>query len=54
LSRPKRIAVFDNDGTLWCEKPSPIRANFFFRRLAVMADKNPALRARPRVRVQFA
>jgi hypothetical protein len=41
-----RIAVFDNDGTLWCEKPSPIQADFMFRRLAVMAEKDPALRAR--------
>src|SRR5215831_6422676 len=21
---PERVAVFDNDGTLWCEKPMPI------------------------------
>jgi hypothetical protein len=21
----QRVAVFDNDGTLWCEKPMPIR-----------------------------
>jgi phosphoglycolate phosphatase-like HAD superfamily hydrolase len=40
-----RIAVFDNDGTLWCEKPSPIQADFLFRRLAVMAEKDPGLRA---------
>jgi hypothetical protein len=23
-----RVAVFDNDGTLWCEKPMPIQADF--------------------------
>jgi phosphoglycolate phosphatase-like HAD superfamily hydrolase len=40
-----RIAVFDNDGTLWCEKPSPIQADFLFRRLAVMAENDPGLRA---------
>ena len=28
-----RIAVFDNDGTLWCEKPMPVQADFWFRRL---------------------
>ena len=41
-----RIAVFDNDGTLWCEKPIPIQADFILRRLAVMADQGPALRER--------
>jgi hypothetical protein len=29
----ERIAVFDNDGTLWCEKPLPIQADFILRRL---------------------
>ena len=28
-----RIAVYDNDGTLWCEKPMPIQADFILRRL---------------------
>jgi hypothetical protein len=37
-----RIAVFDNDGTLWCEKPMPIQADFILRRLAAMADLDPA------------
>ena len=46
-SRPKeRIAVFDNDGTLWCEKPMPIQADFLFRRLADMAEADPSLRDR--------
>lgn len=27
-----RIAVFDNDGTLWCEKPMPIQLDFVLRR----------------------
>lgn len=40
----ERIAVFDNDGTLWCEKPLPIQADFLFRRLAVMAEADPSLR----------
>jgi hypothetical protein len=22
---PERIAVFDNDGTLWCEQPAPVQ-----------------------------
>jgi hypothetical protein len=43
---PERVAVFDNDGTLWCEKPMPIQLDFLLRRLAVMADQDPALRTR--------
>jgi hypothetical protein len=41
-----RIAVFDNDGTLWCEKPLPVQADFLFRRLGEMAARDPSLRAR--------
>jgi phosphoserine phosphatase len=39
-----RIAVFDNDGTLWCEKPMPIQLDFTVRRLSELAAENPALR----------
>jgi phosphoserine phosphatase len=39
-----RIAVFDNDGTLWCEKPMPIQLDFTVRRLAQMAKQEPSLR----------
>jgi phosphoglycolate phosphatase-like HAD superfamily hydrolase len=42
----KRVAVFDNDGTLWCEKPLPIQADFILRRLAEMAHADPQLRDR--------
>ena len=42
----ERIAVFDNDGTLWCEKPLPIQADFILRRLAEMAEADPDLRER--------
>ena len=38
----ERVAVFDNDGTLWCEKPMPIQADFLFRRLAEMAEADPS------------
>jgi FMN phosphatase YigB (HAD superfamily) len=41
-----RVAVFDNDGTLWCEKPMPIQLDFIFRRLAEMAQADPTLRDR--------
>jgi len=39
-----RIATFDNDGTLWCEKPLPIQLDFILRRWVEMANDNPALR----------
>jgi phosphoserine phosphatase len=42
----ERVAVFDNDGTLWCEKPMPIQLDFILRRLAAMADQEPELRTR--------
>ena len=34
----ERIAVYDNDGTLWCEKPMPIELGFILVRLAEMAE----------------
>jgi phosphoserine phosphatase len=43
---PERVATFDNDGTLWCEKPLPIQADFILRRLYEMAEADPALRDR--------
>jgi len=42
----ERIAVFDADGTLWCEQPVPIEADFILRRLAEMAKADPKLRDR--------
>jgi phosphoglycolate phosphatase-like HAD superfamily hydrolase len=42
----ERVAVFDNDGTLWCEKPLPIQADFILRRLSAMAEADPKLRER--------
>ena len=42
----ERLAVFDNDGTLWCEKPMPIQADFILRRLFEMAEADPGLRDR--------
>jgi phosphoserine phosphatase len=40
----ERVAVFDNDGTLWCEKPMPIELGFILARLAEMADEDASLR----------
>jgi phosphoserine phosphatase len=42
----ERVAVFDNDGTLWCEKPMPIQLDFVLRRLAEMVAAQPELRDR--------
>ena len=39
-----RIAVFDNDGTLWPEQPNCIQFSFAFDRLKSLAHVNPDLR----------
>lgn len=39
-----RVAVFDNDGTLWAEHPMVIQLDFTIRRLGEMAADDPALR----------
>jgi phosphoglycolate phosphatase-like HAD superfamily hydrolase len=41
-----RVAVFDNDGTLWCEKPMPAQADFLLRRIGEMAREDPSLTER--------
>jgi phosphoglycolate phosphatase-like HAD superfamily hydrolase len=38
-----RVAVFDNDGTLWCEKPAYVQLDFLIRRLAAQAAADPSL-----------
>jgi hypothetical protein len=42
----ERVAVFDNDGTLWCEQPVPIQMDFILRRFVEMAQADPALAER--------
>ena len=42
----ERVAVFDNDGTLWSEKPIPIQLDFTLFRMAEQADKDLSLRDR--------
>jgi len=37
----ERIATFDNDGTLWCEKPLYVQADFLFRRFVAMVKEDP-------------
>ena len=47
---PDRIATFDNDGTLWCEKPLYVQADFIFRRFTAMVRENPSGRRSSRTR----
>src|SRR6516225_744389 len=39
-----RIAAFDNDGTLWSEKPLPVQALFAFDRVRALAPQHPEWR----------
>jgi phosphoserine phosphatase len=36
-----RVAVFDNDGTLWAEHPLPVQARFVLDRIHALAPRNP-------------
>jgi len=38
-----RIATFDNDGTLWVEKPAPPQFDFLFRVWTEAVKKDPSL-----------
>jgi phosphoglycolate phosphatase-like HAD superfamily hydrolase len=38
---PERIAVFDNDGTLWCEQPLPVQLYFALDRVKALAPQHP-------------
>ncbi len=38
---PDRIATFDNDGTLWCEKPVPVQGAFALDRIKALAPEHP-------------
>lgn len=41
---PERIATFDADGTLWCEKPVQIQIAWILQRLAETAENDTSLR----------
>ncbi len=43
----RRVACFDNDGTLWCERPSYPQYDFFVDALQSAVDTNPALSETP-------
>lgn len=47
---PERIAVFDNDGTLWPEAPVPFQAAFVFDELKRRSTIEPELAADPMVK----
>ena len=46
VPRSERTAVYDNDGTLWCEKPIPIELGFILRRFVELAEADESLRDR--------
>lgn len=46
IPAPQRIAVFDNDGTLWCEKPMYIQLDYLLRKLAQQAESESSLRSK--------
>jgi len=41
LPVPERIAVFDNDGTLWSEQPVPVQLYFALDRVKALAPRHP-------------
>lgn len=44
-----RIAVFDNDGTMWSEKPVPFQAFFILDRLEELSKSNPEIKQNPQI-----
>jgi phosphoserine phosphatase len=41
---PERVAIFDNDGTLWCEQPIYVQFAFAIDRIKAMAPERPEWR----------
>lgn len=50
IPEEERLAVFDNDGTLWCERPHYVQEAFLIDALARRAAEDPALREREEFR----
>src|SRR5688500_12345814 len=46
VSPAERIATFDNDGTLWSEKPVPFQLVFAFDQVKAMAPQHPEWKAK--------
>lgn len=47
LPEAERFAVFDNDGTLWCERPTYVQYDFFVDELRRRTAREPELGRRP-------
>ena len=43
----ERVAYLDNDGTMWCEKPSYVQLDFFVDALRQRTEHDPSLADRP-------
>jgi len=54
VPEPERVAVFDNDGTLWPEQPLPFQAAFAFDELRGALQRQPALAEDPMVQAALA
>jgi phosphoglycolate phosphatase-like HAD superfamily hydrolase len=50
----ERVAVFDNDGTLWPEQPLPFQAAFAFDELKGAVQRKPELASDPMVQAALA
>src|SRR5258705_11953372 len=46
ISVADRVAYFDNDGTLWCERPSYVQLDFFLDALRRRVTADPSIRER--------
>jgi phosphoserine phosphatase len=44
---PDRLACFDNDGTLWCERPSYVQLDYLVTLLRAATREDEGLRSRP-------
>ena len=42
-----RVACFDNDGTLWCERPTYVQFDFFVDELTARAQEEPSITSVP-------
>src|SRR6202795_2630098 len=42
-----RVAYFDNDGTLWCERPSYVQLDFFLDALRRRVTDDPSIAEHP-------
>ena len=47
-ARRARVACFDNDGTLWCERPTYVQLDFFVDALKAAVARGPERRRRRR------